>query len=212
MCSTIEQSITDFIDRVNHMFKWTCLLVAVVFLTALTWMINDARLEIRRTADIVNQKLPPLADQSTKTLDTVNDKLPEIVANVHMASEALADLAGDLSQLKEFAGATGVGRDKALVDYADSMLSAVAQSNGTIGVKSPLGGRSLTRTKPASEWTANARKEAALLSILTHSKKEMANRLAKTALGNPWYIQFGTQEAMQLMDWIKANHPESKDL
>jgi hypothetical protein len=27
-----------------------------------------------------------------------------------------------------------------------------------------------------------------------------------------WYIQHGDKEPMLLLDWIKANHPESKSL
>jgi hypothetical protein len=37
-------------------------------------------------------------------------------------------------------------------------------------------------------------------------------RLCDKVVGTRWYIQVGEEDPTLLLDWIKANHPESKEL
>jgi hypothetical protein len=40
----------------------------------------------------------------------------------------------------------------------------------------------------------------------------MLTRLAKTKFGSPWYIELPGKEPQTLLDWLKENHPESREL
>src|SRR5438132_550301 len=124
------------------MFKWIALAVGTLFLAVLAWMVNDARLEIRRSVQLlddttrtVQENLPAIVDRTRKTADTVAEHLPEIMAKARKTSDTLAELAEDIRQLKELAGATSTARDQNLVAYADGVLKAVESSGGTIGLK-----------------------------------------------------------------------------
>ena len=186
------------------MFKWVCLAVGIGFLSVLTWLVNDMRLQIRRSGETVHT-----------TAETINENLPhlpEIVEKVRTTTDTLAELAADIRQLKELAGVTSSARDQNLVSYANSVVSAIENSGGTIGLKKKLGGSGLKNEVPAKEWAAGARKEALLLTVLARSKKELLTRLAKNKFGSSWYIQIGNSEPVELLEWLKANHPETKAL
>ena len=201
------------------MFKWTCLTVASIFLGVLIWLVNDVRLEIRRSSAVVhttgqtiNEQLPTIVDKTRKTTDTVAQSLPEILEKTRTSTETLAELAEDIRQLKELAGVANTTRDKNLVAYAASVLDAIETSGGNIGLKKALGGSGLKSTLPAKEWVVAARKEALVLTLLAKSKHELLTRLAVNKFGSPWYIQLAGQEPMTLQDWLKANHVATKEL
>jgi ABC-type transporter Mla subunit MlaD len=218
-------------------FKWACLGVAVVFLSVIVWMVNDIRLQVRRSAGVVDaagqsihehlpaivrgsrqaaevlaHNLPEVVEKTRRTTDALADNLPRIVEQAGKTAEALADLAEDVRQLKELAGLDSKVRDQNLVAYANSVLKKVETSGGTVGKKKTIG-HGLKNARPAAEWAVGARKEALLLSLLVGSKKEMLRRLARTAvLGSDWYIQTPGKPAVTLYEWIKENHPESRGL
>ena len=201
------------------MFKWTCLAVAVVFLAVLGWLVNDFRLEIRRSGQMVqaagqtiNEHLPAIVDKTKRTTDTLAEQLPEIVEKTRATTETLAELAEDIRQLKELAGVSAVARDKNLVAYATSALDRIESSGGTIGLKKAFGTKWLKNPVPAREWVVGARKEAVVLTILANSKSEFATRLTRNKFHSPWYIQIGDNEPMSLLDWLKANHQATKEL
>lgn len=196
------------------MFKWACLGVAVVFLTALVLMINDLRLEIRQATvtihaagQTVNEHLPSIVDKGRKTTDTLAENLPEIVEKLRTTSDTLAELAEDIGQLKELAGVANTVRDQNLVAYATSALNAIDASGGTIGQKKLLGGKGLKNQTPAKEWVVGARKRALLWTLLAKSKQDLLARMTKS-----WYIQIGEHEPVTMQDWLKANHEATKEL
>jgi hypothetical protein len=201
------------------MFKWICLAVAVVFLAVLAWLVNDLRLEIRRSSQIVqtagqtiNEQLPTIVDKTRRTTDTLAEQLPEIVDKTRATTETLAELAEDIRQLKELAGVSTQARDKSLVAYANSVLDSIEASGGTIGLKKGFGAKGLKNPVPAREWVVGARKEAVLLTILANSKAEFTTRLTRNKFHSPWYIQIGDQEPVPLLDWLKTHHPATRDL
>lgn len=201
------------------MFKWVALAVGALFLAAITWMVNDTRLEIRRSVQLledttrtVQENLPAIVDRTRKTADTVAENLPEIMAKARKTSDTLAELAEDIRQLKELAGATSTVRDQNLVAYADGVLKSIESSGGTIGLKKTLGGRGLKNPLPAKEWASGARKEALFLTVVARSKKEMVTRLGKNLFGSHWYIQVGDAEPVTLLDWLTANHPPTREV
>jgi hypothetical protein len=183
------------------MFKWVCLGVGVAFLAVVVWMLNDIRQETRKSVETFQV-----------TGQTVNEHLPVIVEKSRTTTETLADLAEDIRQLKELAGVSNVTRDRNMVAYADSVLDAIEASGGTIGLRKLLGGSGLKDTLPAREWVVAARKEAVVLTALAKTRKELATRLGKNKFGSPWYIQVGSGEPEPLLDWLRANHPPSKEL
>jgi hypothetical protein len=176
------------------MFKWSCLAVATAALLIFGWMLNDLRLEIK---------------QATRT---ANENLPQLLERSRVTAEMFAEIAEDVKQLKELAGLTAGPRDKTLVAYANSVLALVERQDATVGLKKPVG-KGLTSAAPAKEWAVGARKEAVYLTLVSKSKAELLNRLCQTlVLQRTWYIQHGDKEPARLLDWLKANHPESKDL
>jgi hypothetical protein len=201
------------------MFKWICLSVAVVFLVVAGWMINDIRLEVRRssgtiraTAQTVNEHLPAIVHQTKKAAETLAQHLPAIIHKTRTVTDTVAELAGDIRQVRELLALPRTERDKTLVAYATSLLNTVEKSGGTIGLNKKLGGKGLKNPAPANEWVAGARREALVLTALVRSKKEMATRLCKNLLGSSWYIQVGAGEPVRLLDWLKANHPATREV
>jgi predicted RNase H-like nuclease (RuvC/YqgF family) len=140
------------------MFRWICLAVGVVFLAILAWLVNDVRLEIRRSGQIVqtagqtiNEQLPTIVEKTRRTTDTLAEELPEIVDKTRATTETLAELAEDIRQLKELAGVSTQGRDKSLVAYANSVLDSIETSGGTIGLKKGFGAKGLKNPVPSRE-------------------------------------------------------------
>jgi hypothetical protein len=199
-------------------------------------MLNDIRLQVRRSAELVQEaaghindglptlvarsrqtaevvatNLPEVVEKVKRTTDTVAESLPEVVDRVDRTTEVVAELAEDIRQLKELAGITSGKRDENLVAYANSLLKKIETSGGTIGVKK-LTSRGLKNTQPAAEWAAGARKEAVILAILVKSKKEMLTRLGKTKLGLNWYMEMPGKDPVPLIEWLRENHAETKAL
>jgi len=175
------------------MFKWICLAIALVVVAGLAWMVNDLRSELKQAVHTLNAHLPEMVEKTRKGTDT------------------LAELSEDVRQLKELGGMTAQARDQGLVAYANSVLDFVAASDASIG--SPkLVGSGLKDPLPAAEWVVGARKKAVILVAVCRSKKELLGRLCDKVVGTKWYIQKGSAEPVPLLDWIKANHPESKNL
>jgi hypothetical protein len=222
------------------MFKWLCLGVGSLFLAATLWMVNDIRLNVARSATVVadtggtiNEKLPAIVASSRKAAELINDKLPSIVAssgkaaelidgslpdlvkNAGAATEVLAGLAEDIKQLKDLAGA-GKERDKNLIAYTNSLLSAIEKTGGKIGMSKAFSVKrgSLKNTRPVAEWVADARREALFLMLLVSTKKDMAVRLSRTKIvGFDWWIEATPGgPSVKLLEWMKENHPETKAL
>jgi hypothetical protein len=218
------------------MFKWICLAVAVVFLSAALWMLNDIRLHVRRTAAViddagetinadlpvivsrtkttseaVSKNLPEVVDRVRAGTESVSKSLPRVIDRVEKTSEVMAELAEDVRQLKELAGLSKTPRDKSVVAYAESVLQKIAASGGGIGTKKTVG-RGLKTTRPAAEWVEAERREAALMAVLGRTKKEMLRAIVKTKWGTDWYIQVPDQQPVKLLDWLRENHDETKAL
>jgi hypothetical protein len=67
------------------MFKWSCLAVAVVALTAFGWILNDMRMEVQGLA----LKADRLADKADAMLAKTDQQLPRILAQTEKATEQL---------------------------------------------------------------------------------------------------------------------------
>lgn len=173
-------------------FKWTCLLLATVVAGFLCWSVNDIRLEVRRTTVTVNDRLPPILDNSKET------------------AEMLSVLAHDIRQVRELLGMEDRGSPIGLVAFANEVLREVESSGGEIGTKPTLkmlSNKKITDLRPAREWAVGARREAALQVLRVHSRRELLDRLCRTVLGYDWMIQIDDR-VEPLKDWLLAQHPE----
>jgi hypothetical protein len=157
------------------------------------WMLNDLRLEFKRSAQ------------------TVNRDLPVILANTRKSTETLAEVSSDIKELRNLAGVEDAPRDKTLVTYADSVLDLIeAQTDAQIGVEKLIG-KSLSEPLPAKEWVAGARKEAVWLTFRAKSHAELLDRLMQTKFGSEWKIQFGDEPPQPLRDWLTEHHPQTAE-
>src|SRR5262245_31743435 len=164
-------------------------------------MLNDIRLEVRRVGETVRG-----------TGQAVNEHLPEIVGKARTTSDTLAALAEDVRQVRQLLGLKEGSRDKNLVAYANGVVERIEASGGSIGLKHPVPGKGLLNPVPAREWAGRARREALGLALLGVSQKEMATGLSRNWLRAPWYIQVKAEEPVPLLDWLKANHPPTREL
>jgi hypothetical protein len=118
-------------------FKWSCLLVAVVALAAFGWMLNDLRLEVKGLApkadrllaraeellDKTDAQLPRILSQTEQTTAQLDRHLPRILARAEQAagtintrlptllarSEVAIDNVADLSEnFKQYKGLMGI--------------------------------------------------------------------------------------------------------
>src|SRR5262249_50683896 len=135
------------IDRSHsgpHLFKWACLLVAVVALAAFGWMLNDVRLEVKslapkvekltdRTEQLVekaDKTLPPILTQTEQATRTVDANLPTLLARSEAllarsddAVENLARLTEGLERYEQLMGVVHAGsQDKGMLAYGNSIL------------------------------------------------------------------------------------------
>jgi hypothetical protein len=164
-------------------------------------MVNDVRLHVRESGEMVQT-----------TGETVNEHLPNILERVHTTTDTLAELAEDIRQLKQLAGLSSKARDENLVGYAESVLALIEKSGGTMG-KKKFYGRGLKDERPAREWAAGERKLTVGLTAVAGSKKDLVMRLTRSwaGLGSPWYIRVGNQQPEPLLEWLKANHPATRE-
>ncbi|MBA3312861.1 MAG: hypothetical protein H0T47_06155 [Planctomycetaceae bacterium] len=157
------------------------------------WLLNDLRLELKRSAQ------------------TVNRDLPVILANTRKSTETLAEVSGDIKELRNLAGVDDAPRDQTLVTYADSVLDLIeTQADAKIGTEKLIG-KSLSDPVPAKEWVAGARKEAVWLTFRAKSRTELLDRLVRTKFGSDWKIQFGDAQPQSLREWLVENHPPTAE-
>jgi hypothetical protein len=68
------------------MFKWLCLLVAVIALSAFGWILNDVRLEIKGLAERLDRQLPPLLTETQRVALQLDRHLPKLMAQSEQAA------------------------------------------------------------------------------------------------------------------------------
>lgn len=165
------------------MFRWTCFALAVATVAITLGMLNDLRVELRRTTAMLNERLP------------------QILERTKQSTETLAELSSDLRQLRDLAGATA-SRDKSLIAYADTVLDAIESSKGLIGLEKTIGS-GLKDESPAEEWVASARREAVWLSMTAKSKPDLLRHLCKNKFGSDWMIRVGEDKPRRLAEWVQ---------
>jgi hypothetical protein len=154
----------------GNMFKWSCFGLAVIVCGVLLWLLDDMRVELR------------------KTNATVNAHLPQIVANVNTATTTLANLSKDIESMRDLAGLTSSPSDPSLATYADRVLDFLeVQPNAQIGLKK-LVGDGLKDVISAKDWARDTRKEALWLTFRASTKGELLERIGQNKFGSDWYF------------------------
>jgi hypothetical protein len=66
---------------------------------------------------------------------------------------------------------------------------------------------------PAAEWVVGARQEALLRTTVLRAKsrQEILEHLCNSWRGSDWYIQLEGEEPQKLIDWLRANHPATRE-
>ncbi|HLL21026.1 MAG TPA: hypothetical protein VK427_02795 [Kofleriaceae bacterium] len=177
-----------------RIFKWSCLAVAAVTCGFLLYLLNDMRRELHRTNE------------------TINTHLPQILANVNTATTTLAAVSKDINSFRDLAGMVDTPQDRSLVAYADSILDFLEQqTTGQIGLTKVVGS-GLKDVVTAAEWARAARKEALWLTFRASTRAELLERLGKTKFGSDWYYLAPGIAPTKLVDFLVANHLDSKSV
>src|SRR5688572_19751351 len=178
----------------GRLFKWSCFALAAIVCGVLLFLLNDLRSELKRTNA------------------TVNAHLPQIVANVNTATATLAAVSKDINSFRDLAGLVDTPTDRSIVVYADSILDFLeAQPQGQIGLDK-LTGKGLKDVISSAEWARASRKEALWQTFRASTKAELLDRMAKNKYGSDWYFTAPGIEPIKMIDFLRANHPESKGL
>src|SRR5262249_962567 len=114
-------------------------------------------------------------------------------------------------RIRAFLPEPSKARDQGLLDYADSVLTLIEKSGGTIGKKKPIG-RSLMSERPAREWAAGERKIILGWLVVAGTKRDVVEKLthAYAGLGPSWHIRTDNQQPVPLLEWLKEHHPPTR--
>jgi hypothetical protein len=200
-------------------FKWLCLLVAVIALAVYGWILNDVRRDVKGLAERADRQLtqteqvtgqlerhlPRILAQAEQAATAVNAQLPALLARSEDAVDNLAELSDRFQDYQGLMGAVHAGKkDNDLFAYGASLLKLIGdQKSATVGVKKPGPSQELRRARPAGDWAKRARGDARFLSLAASSKAEVLHGLARTASAAPLYIQLEKQAPRLLGDWLQ---------
>src|ERR1700678_1717168 len=117
------------------MFKWVCLLVAVIALAVFGWMLNDIRLQVKRTADKADnlvdkadKQLPAILDHTERVSAQLDKHLPLILADAESAADSLSASSQDLDLTRALLGRNpGTPANEKLATYGESILGLIAK-------------------------------------------------------------------------------------
>lgn len=162
----------------------------------------------------LNTHLPTILANSEKATTILTADLPKLVITSEAALTSVAELSDSFGQYKGLLGIVHAPSQKpSLMSYGASLLGFLGgTTNATVGQKKPGTNGPLTKTMPASEFAAAATKDLNFFGVAGSSKADVLHGIAKTASPSPWHIQVGDAAPKPLADWVKENHPDSKDM
>lgn len=110
------------IDKSNsgpHVFKWVCLLVAVVALAVFGWMLNDVRLEVKSVAP----KVEKLADKTEQLVEKADKTLPSLLTQTEQLVEKTDKTLPSILTQTEQASKTVNAHLPTLVERSETLLN-----------------------------------------------------------------------------------------
>jgi hypothetical protein len=177
----------------SRLFKWIALVVAAALGGVMLWMLNDMRVEVKRTNEVVGQRLPQILD------------------NVEKGTATLARVSADIDAVRDLAGLTDVVGDRSLAVYADSVLDFLEKQTGQIGLEKTFGS-GMKDLIPVADWARAARKEGLWLTVRASTRAELLDRLAKNKFGSDWWFVPATGAPIKVIELLRTQHPPSKGL
>lgn len=177
-------------------FKWVCLLLALVFGIAMLSMVYGLYTRVHYSTELVNERLERILENTDKTTAT------------------LAAFAEDLRRLRDLAGLKDKQREDGLIAYTDRVLDFIENTEAEIGVAKVVSfSNGLKNLEPAHIWVRSNRKRAVWLVASQSSKRAVVEELTSTEItGSSYYIQFPDAEPEPLLDWLIRNHPETAEV
>src|SRR5262245_35972002 len=119
------------------MFKWLCLLVAVVALSVYGWMLNDMRLEVKALAP----KVERLVEKTEELVEKADNHLPQLLVQTGQVTTQLDRNLPRLLTQAEQAGKTInthlpvlLDRSEIAVDNLADLSDSFKQYKGLMGV------------------------------------------------------------------------------
>jgi hypothetical protein len=119
------------------MFKWVCLLVAIVALGGLGWMLNDMRMEVKTLVE----KADRLTSQAEVLLSKTDEQLPRIMAQTEKVTNQLDSHLPRILRTTEKAGETINSQLPTLLNHSETAVDSITdlsdsfkQYKGLMGV------------------------------------------------------------------------------
>ena len=198
------------------MFKWTCLVLAVLFALWLGWMIWDFKRDVSTSLASAQQAV----DEANTAVFTVNQQLPGIISEVKKGTATLSGLAEDVDLIKSVVGIEQDSNQpglRGLATYADEIQAVLAtQTKGRVGkihLKKVIGS-DLKEIETAEEFLVGLNREMVAILLLAKSKQEILWRCCRSGLPlrKEYYIGFPDHEPILLETFIKTHHSASAEL
>jgi hypothetical protein len=174
------------------MFKWVCLLVAIVALGGLGWILNDMRMEVQGLA----LKADRLADKADAMLAKTDQQLPRILVQTEKATEQLDRHLPRILVQTEKATETINTQLPALLAQSEVALDNISDLSGSFKQYKGLMGvvHAATQNKGLFSYGAS------ILSLLDGSNATIG--VKKAGSGS------GLKHAMSAKDWVSAAHTD----
>jgi hypothetical protein len=115
------------------MFKWVCLLVAIVALSAYGWMLNDIRLQVREVTVKADQHLPAILASTQRVTTQLDQHLPRLLNKAETAATEIDAALPRLIKNSEQAAATLDRQLPRLVMSTETTLDGVSDLTASFG-------------------------------------------------------------------------------
>jgi hypothetical protein len=159
------------------------------------WTLHDLKTDVkhttagvRETNALVQEKLPPILDNSQRA----SEMLVKLTEDITAIRNLISPLAGDGS---------GKGSPVALAKFADKVLLSIQSQDVMIHSKG-------SSPRKAAEWAKGERKEALYLAFSVNSKRELLDKMCQTVFGNPWMVSADGKGGEPMRAWLLRKYPE----
>jgi hypothetical protein len=108
------------------MFKWACLLVAVLALSAFGWMLNDMRLHLKAMVQKADQHLPSILTKTDRLTTQLDEHLPKLLEQTEKASVTINSHMPKLLNQSEDAATTINTHLPTLLTHTETAMDNIA--------------------------------------------------------------------------------------
>ncbi len=160
--------------------------------------------------DMANEKAPQVMEHVTGVTSKFYEASDQIVQDVRTTTAAASSASEQFTLISQLLGGAVKEGDPGDIAYAVSVLDLIDKTDAKIGTKR-FG--KIRSALSGTDWVASQRNESAALVMFRHvSKKVYLKEICATWVGTSYYIKVDDSKPIKLVDWLKANHPETKSL